>query len=236
MRQLPSLHSSSLKEGSIKNRIGLTSCSTCRSIDNMMMTRKIFMMIMMLILFITFNEVNGQTNDHRWDNLENIINSGIAEKAFPGAVLLVANKDGPIYSKAFGKFTYNDDEQRVMNTNTTKFDMASVTKVISTTSAVALLYQKDLISLHDSVVKYFPEFGVNGKSGITIENLLLHNSGLAPDPNPTYNTVEFNCSATEIYHPPQVFTCSNKIFNSWLNEKLAHNIGMLNIICWLTEK
>ena len=59
--------------------------------------------------------------------------------------------------------------------------MASVSKVVMTTSAIMRLYDEKRISLNDPVVKYIPEMNNNGKEQITIKNLLLHNAGLAPD-------------------------------------------------------
>ncbi len=58
------------------------------------------------------------------------------------------------------------------------FDLASITKVISTTSAMMRLVGEGRLKLDDPVVKYFPKFGQNGKEHITIYNLLVHNSGL----------------------------------------------------------
>ena len=56
--------------------------------------------------------------------------------------------------------------------------MASLTKVISTTSAVMRLYEEGKIGLDDKMVKYLPQANNNGKDQITIRNLLLHNAGL----------------------------------------------------------
>jgi len=108
--------------------------------------------------------------------VDSIINSAIADSAFPGAVLLVV-KDGVIaHEKGYGRFTYDAASEAV--TTESIFDLASVTKVISTTSAVMKLVEEKKISLDDPIVKYFPAFGQNGKAKITIYNLMVHNSGL----------------------------------------------------------
>jgi len=159
-----------------------------------------------------------------WNNLESIMATAIQNNTFPGAVFLVADRKwGILYSNAFGRFTYDPSSPPM--TLGSKFDVASVSKVIGATSATALLYQKGLLRLEDRVTKYFPDFGVNGKEGITIENLLLHNSGFAPDPRPDYSTKEFGCPASQEYNPPQVWTCSKRIYNSWINETLENKIG-----------
>jgi beta-glucosidase-like glycosyl hydrolase/CubicO group peptidase (beta-lactamase class C family) len=108
--------------------------------------------------------------------VDEVINNAIADSAFPGAVLLAA-KDGIIvHEKAYGRFTY-DPSSEPMTTDAI-FDLASVTKVISTTSAMMKLVEEKKISLSDPVVKYFPAFGQNGKEKVTLYNLLVHNSGL----------------------------------------------------------
>lgn len=87
-------------------------------------------------------------------------------------------KDGKIlYENAFGNFTYESESQKV-NVKTI-FDLASVSKVVATTTAAMICYDRKLFSLEDKVIKFIPEFGVYGKETITIKNLLLHNSGLS---------------------------------------------------------
>jgi beta-N-acetylhexosaminidase len=105
-----------------------------------------------------------------------IIERAIADSAFPGAVLL-AVKDGIIvHEKAYGRFMYDTASQPM--TVDAIFDMASVTKVIATTSAMMKLTEEKRLSLDDKIVKYFPAFGQTGKENITLYNLLVHNSGL----------------------------------------------------------
>ncbi len=108
--------------------------------------------------------------------IDAIVENAIADSAFPGAVLLVA-KDGVIvHEKAYGRITYEANAPKI--TTESMFDLASVTKVIATTSAVMRLVDEKKISLNDPIVKYFPAFAQNGKEKITIYNLMVHNSGL----------------------------------------------------------
>jgi len=90
--------------------------------------------------------------------------------------VLIWKDDKTIYKKAFGNYTY-DNSSPIVQTNTI-FDLASVTKVVATTTAAMICYDRKLFSLDDKVIKYIPEFGVNGKENITVKNLLLHNAGL----------------------------------------------------------
>ena len=66
-------------------------------------------------------------------------------------------------------------------TEDTIFDLASLTKVVATTTSVMKLVEEGRIRLNDPVAQFIPEFGRYGKSGITIRHLLTHTSGLRPD-------------------------------------------------------
>lgn len=112
-------------------------------------------------------------------------------------VLAVVGKgDEVLYSKALGHLTYSADDPST--TLDTRFDIASLTKVFSTTSAVALLYERGYLSVEDRVAQYLgDDFKANGKDGISIENCLLHNAGFSPDPDPCYWYPEFACPNTD---------------------------------------
>jgi len=123
--------------------------------------------------------VAQQQNHNLADSLspvDSIIETAIADSAFPGAVLLVARNGIVAYEQSYGRFTYDSSSEKM--TTDAIFDLASVTKVIAATSAVMRLVEEKKISLQDKVVQYFPAFGQNGKENITIYNLLVHNSGL----------------------------------------------------------
>lgn len=114
--------------------------------------------------------------DYDFSRVDKIVERAITDTAFPGAVVLVLKDDRIIYNKAYGNFTYDKNSAPV--TTSTIFDLASVSKVIATTTAAMLCYDRKLFSLDDPVTKYIPEFKQNGKGHIRIKNLLLHNSGL----------------------------------------------------------
>ncbi len=116
----------------------------------------------------------------RLGRLDSIMNYWVADSAFPGAQLLVA-KDGMIaYDKCFGTLDTSLYSRRVEPT--TMYDLASLTKVIATTFAAMKLYGEGRLDLNAPVAKYIPQFGQNGKEKVTITNLLVHDSGLPPDP------------------------------------------------------
>jgi CubicO group peptidase (beta-lactamase class C family) len=126
------------------------------------------------VFILIFSCINAFAYD--FSAVDDIISKGINNKAFPGAQLLIGNDKDILYNKSYGNFTYDDFSNVV--TDESMYDLASVTKVIATTSAIMKLYQEKKINLTDRVSYYIPEFENNGKEHITILNLLLHNSGL----------------------------------------------------------
>jgi CubicO group peptidase (beta-lactamase class C family) len=108
--------------------------------------------------------------------VEKVITDAISDSAFPGAVILVWKDAKTILEKPFGHFTYKQNSNKVkLNTI---YDLASLTKVLATTTGAMICIDKKLFSLNDEVSKYIPSFASNGKVKVTIKNLLLHNSGL----------------------------------------------------------
>ncbi|NGP76907.1 serine hydrolase [Balneolaceae bacterium YR4-1] len=109
--------------------------------------------------------------------IDRIMNEAIFDSTFPGGVVAVV-KDGVIaYRKAFGYHTY-DKLEKVSETDI--YDLASLTKVLATTTSVMKLVDEGDLKPSDPVSKYIPEYNKGQKQNITIRNLLLHNSGLPP--------------------------------------------------------
>jgi uncharacterized protein YbbC (DUF1343 family)/CubicO group peptidase (beta-lactamase class C family) len=111
--------------------------------------------------------------------LDGIISGAIANHEIPGATLIVGHDGEVIYRKAFGQRSL--EPTRAAMTVGTVFDLASLTKVVATTTAVMQLLEQGKIRLNDPVAKYIPEFAQNGKADIAIRDLLTHYSGLSPD-------------------------------------------------------
>jgi len=108
-----------------------------------------------------------------------VIQKAISDGTIPGAVLIVGHDGRVIYRKAYGSRAL--EPRREAMTLDTIFDLASLTKVIVTTTAVMQLEERGMVRLNDPVAKYLPEFGQNGKEDITLRQLLTHYSGLEPD-------------------------------------------------------
>ncbi len=122
------------------------------------------------------SEGTSPQSNYNFSEVENIINDAISDHAFPGAVVIVGKDGDIIFEKSFGHLTYEPNSPKVELS--TMYDLASLTKVIATTTAAMLCIDKSLFSLDDPVSEFIPEFVSNGKEKVTIKNLLLHNSGL----------------------------------------------------------
>jgi beta-N-acetylhexosaminidase len=114
-----------------------------------------------------------------------VIEKAIADKNFPGATLAVSYQ-GKVSIHAFGKLSY--DEQAPNVTMETKYDIASLTKVVATTTLVAKLAEGDFpvpLDLDARIDRYLPEWGADPeqkewRSRVTVRHLLTHTSGLPP--------------------------------------------------------
>ena len=115
----------------------------------------------------------------RLGSVDSIIQQAIADGNIPGAVLLVGHDGKVIYRKAYGHRAL-DPKHETMTLDTV-FDLASLTKVVATTTAVMQLVELGKLRMNDPVAKYIPEFAQNGKEDITLRQLITHYSGLAPD-------------------------------------------------------
>jgi len=100
-------------------------------------------------------------------------------KAFPGAVLAVGQHGKLLAVKAFGRLD-SAANAPVMPKNAI-FDLASLTKVVATTTAAEILYDRGQLDLDAPVARYIPEFaGTLGHDAITVRHLLSHSSGFKP--------------------------------------------------------
>lgn len=136
----------------------------------------------------------GKDSLYSFDNIEKSMNKAIKDSVFPGAALAIGHKRKLIYNNAFGNFTYKMNSQKTCTE--TIFDLASLTKVVATTTSAMKLVDEKMISLDDKVKKYIPKFNSKGKEKITIEHLLKHQSGL-PSWKPFYKTCETKEEAIE---------------------------------------
>ncbi len=109
--------------------------------------------------------------------IDEIVDQAIRDSVFPGAVVGIV-KDGVLaYNRSYG---YQDYSKTEAIKKTDVYDLASITKVMATTTATMKLVDEEKLSLVDPVSKFIPEFDTPDKKAITIRDLLLHQSGLPP--------------------------------------------------------
>lgn len=106
-----------------------------------------------------------------------LLHSAIADSAFPTASFAVGRERKIARQGTFGFHTF--DQERSLKEDDL-FDLASLTKVIATTTAIMQLYEAGVIDLDRPVADYLPAFGQNGKGSVTIRDLLTHTGGLIP--------------------------------------------------------
>jgi uncharacterized protein YbbC (DUF1343 family)/CubicO group peptidase (beta-lactamase class C family) len=115
----------------------------------------------------------------RLDAIPPLIEQAIADKKLPGAVVLVGRGDRIVYQKAVGQRAVAPELEAM--TLDTIFDLASLTKVVATTTSVMKLVEDGRIRLSDRVSDYLPGFERHNKTNVTIRHLMMHTSGLRPD-------------------------------------------------------
>ncbi len=103
--------------------------------------------------------------------IESIANKAIDKKMTPGMQILVARKGKVIYQKAFGYHTY-DKISKVKNADI--YDVASLTKMVSTLPNVMQLFDKGEVNLYTKLGEMVPQFNNSNKKDISFKELLSH--------------------------------------------------------------
>ena len=105
-----------------------------------------------------------------------IVERAIAQKAFPGGVVAVGKDGALVHLRAFGRLSYDADAPEVRTD--TIYDLASLTKVVVTTTTAMILVDEGRLDLSRPVSAFLPRFRGAGKERVTVESLLTHSSGL----------------------------------------------------------
>lgn len=109
--------------------------------------------------------------------IERVVERGIKAGGYPGASVIVGRKGAAVFEKGFGRLSWSETSTPV-DAQRTIYDIASLSKVVGTTTAIMILYDEKKIGLDDAVVNYLPTFGGGDKDKVTIRQLLTHTSGL----------------------------------------------------------
>ncbi|HYU37858.1 MAG TPA: serine hydrolase domain-containing protein, partial [Gemmatimonadales bacterium] len=114
------------------------------------------------------------------DSFDPLVEDGIRRGAYPGAALVVGRRDAILFAKGYGHLTWSASSPAV-DPDSTMYDLASLTKVIATTTAVMLLVERGQVRLEEPVAAYIAELKGPETAAITVRQLLTHTSGLRAD-------------------------------------------------------
>ena len=128
---------------------------------------------------LTVKPESVSLSSERLAEMDAVIAEGIANKKLPGAVVLVGRKGQVVWRKAYGARAL--EPTREVMTPDTIFDLASLTKIVATATSIMILVERGKLRLTDPVSTHIPELKGEGRDRITIEQLLTHVSGYAPD-------------------------------------------------------
>jgi CubicO group peptidase (beta-lactamase class C family) len=107
--------------------------------------------------------------------LQKILDAGVTDSAFPGAIAVIGTHSGPLVTVSAGHL---DWVASPVPTTTTLWDLASLTKVVGMTSAMMQLVEAGKVNLDAPVQKYLPEWTGPNKEKVTVKHLITHQSGL----------------------------------------------------------
>ncbi|HEU4994764.1 MAG TPA: serine hydrolase [Gemmatimonadaceae bacterium] len=112
----------------------------------------------------------------RLQKIDRVLLRGIKAGGFPGGVVVIGRRGATVLENGYGYLSWSGKAPVIPSR--TIYDLASLTKVVATTTAIMILYDQGKIQLSDKVVKFLPAFGGGLKDDITIQQLLEHRSGL----------------------------------------------------------
>lgn len=104
-----------------------------------------------------------------------ILDDGLRDRAFPGGVLVIGNSETVLTEQVFGSFDYSENSTPVREN--TIYDVASLTKIVATTTLAMMLYEEGRLPLDAPVGIALPGVQDPVKRAITIRQLLTHSSG-----------------------------------------------------------
>lgn len=166
-----------------------------------------------------------------WSAADDVLKSGVEGRAFPGALAVVGDRTGVLHAVAVGAHTY-DVSAPPTSVDHTLFDIASLTKVVASTTAAMSLYQGGLLNLDEPLTVSFGRVFAAAdprKSSITTRHLLLHSAGFPPDPTPdNFCTPSFACPET-VMRPPLErrlsFSCQGEVYGALVRQTLDRAPG-----------
>ncbi len=113
----------------------------------------------------------------RFAAVDSVVKAGIRQGVYPGAVVVIGRRDTVLHARGYGHYTWSTSSP-VPSPDSTLWDLASLTKVVATTSAIMRLVEQDRVLLDRPLASYLPRFAGPGKERVTVRMLLDHTSGL----------------------------------------------------------
>ncbi len=120
------------------------------------------------------------------ETLGNLFQQEIEKRSFPGGSVAIGYRNSLVFHHGYGKFSYSAKSPAV--TAGTLYDLASLTKVVSTTTLAMQLFEQGQLKLDDPLIRFYPSFTGGGREKVTLFHLLTHTSGL-PAHRPLYRRV-----------------------------------------------
>lgn len=112
----------------------------------------------------------------RLATIDRVVRRGINAGGYPGAAVIVGRKGYAVWQKGFGYLDWT--RKAPVSVTESIYDLASLTKVVGTTTAIMILFDEGKLVLDAPVRSYIPEFSGGYKDSITVRDLLAHRSGL----------------------------------------------------------
>ena len=113
----------------------------------------------------------------RLATVDRIVRRGITVGAYPGASVIIGRRGFTVWKKGYGRLSWNEHARPVVPDESI-YDLASLTKVVATTTAAMILYDEGKLALDAPVQRYLPAFTGTGKERVTVGQLLSHHAGL----------------------------------------------------------
>lgn len=158
----------------------------------------------------------------QYQALDATVQAGVTRGVYPGAVLVVGTSRGILHAQGFGHFTWSAASP--VPDTASLFDLASLTKVVATTAAAAVLVDQGKLALDSPVRAYLPRFTGGAKDRVTVRMLLDHTSGLPPWVDFARLTADRAAAADLLYRTPLQRAPGERAVYSDLNAILLGNV------------
>ena len=112
----------------------------------------------------------------RLSTIDRVVQRGLDAGGYPGASVVVGRKGYTVWSRGFGTLDWTGRAK--VTSQESIYDLASLTKVVATTTAIMVLYDAGKIDIDAPVARYLPDFSGGARDQVTVRHLLTHRAGL----------------------------------------------------------